>query len=198
MRDEILDHEDLPSHILELLRRRKPTLIEDREALYRHGAVLIPLFMEGEEYKILFTKRSDTLEDHRGQMSFPGGRIDEKDCSFLDAALRESEEEIGLARRNVTVLGRLDDVRTLSSNYVIHSFVGRIPHPYEFRANSAEVERIIPVPLRLFFGKEEILPVEYEGMIYRNLSYTFSGEIIWGATARIMRNFVGILRALAE
>jgi len=198
MTDEMLERDDLPLRIQALLTRRAPRLIEDREALYRRGSVLIPLLNEGGEYKILFTKRTDTVEVHKGQMSFPGGRIDEGDCSVLDTALRESEEEIGLLRQSVTVLGRIDDARTLSSNYIIHSFVGKIPYPYPFRPNSGEVERVVTVPLKLFFGKEEILPVEYGGRTYKNLAYRFDGEVIWGATARIMRNLVEILSALRE
>ena len=198
MMDEMLDRDDLPLRIRALLSRRKPGLIEDRGAVYRHGAVLIPLFRDREEYKILFTKRTDTLEAHKGQMSFPGGRSDEEDRSLLDTALRESEEEVGLLRQDVTVLGRIDDARTLSSDYIIHSFVGQIPYPYLFLLNEGEVEKVIEVPLRLFFAGGEILPVEYEGRSYRNLAYTFDGEVIWGATARIMRNFVEILSALQE
>jgi 8-oxo-dGTP pyrophosphatase MutT (NUDIX family) len=118
MMNEMLDRDDLFLRIQNLLSRRTPRLIEDREALQKHGAVLIPLFRDRGEYKILFTKRTDTVEVHKGQMSFPGGRIDEGDRSLLDTALRESEEEIGLLRQAVTVLGRIDDARTLSSNYI--------------------------------------------------------------------------------
>lgn len=198
MKDGMLDRDDLPVRIKEILSGRAPKSIENKEALYRHGVVLIPLFRDRGEYKVLFTKRTDTVEVHKGQMSFPGGRIDEDDRSLLDTALRESEEEIGLMRHAVSVLGRIDDARTLSSNYIIHSFVGKIPYPYPFRPNSGEVEKVIEVPLRLFFGGEEILPVEYEGRIYRNLAYSFGGEVIWGATARIMRNFVEIILSSAE
>jgi 8-oxo-dGTP pyrophosphatase MutT (NUDIX family) len=198
MMDEMLKRDDLPLRIQALLSRRTPRLIEDLEGLYRRGSVLIPLLRDRGEYKVLFTKRTDTVEVHKGQMSFPGGRIDEGDCSLLDTALRESEEEIGLLRRAVTVLGRIDDVLTLSSNYIIHAFVGQIPYPYPFRPNSGEVDKVIEVPLGLFFEGERSLPVEYAGRVYENLAYTFDGEVIWGATARIMRNFVEILQSLAE
>lgn len=198
MMDDMLERNDLPLRIRELLSRREPGLIENSAGFCRHGVVLIPLFRAGETYKILFTKRTDTVEVHKGQMSFPGGRIDDGDRSLLDTALRESEEEIGLMREAVTVLGRIDDACTLSSNYIIHAFVGLIPYPYPFRPNAGEVERVIEVPLRLFFEGEEILPVEYEGRVYQNFAYTFDGEVIWGATARVMRNFVEILSALQE
>ena len=195
---EMLERDDLPRRIRELLRAREPAVIENRGGPYRHGVVLIPLFRDRGEYKVLFTKRTDTVEVHKGQMSFPGGRIDDGDRSLLETALRESEEEIGLMREAVTVLGRIDDAYTLASNYIIHSFVGLIPYPYPFRPNAGEVEKVIEVPLKLFFEKEEILPVEYEGRVYQNLAYAFDGEVIWGATARIMKNFVEILAALQE
>jgi 8-oxo-dGTP pyrophosphatase MutT (NUDIX family) len=193
MKDDILKREDLPFRIKAVLSCRTPKIVEDREAVYRHGAVLIPLFRDGGEYGVLFTKRTDTVEAHRGQISFPGGRIDEGDRSLLDTALRETEEEIGLPRQAVTVLGRSDDARTLSSNYIVHPFVGLIPYPYPFRLNAGEVKKLVEVPLELFFRTEEALDVEYEGKIYRNLAYTYDGEVVWGATARIMRNLVEIL-----
>lgn len=193
MRNEVWKREDLPLWIKSVLARRTPRLIEDEDAAYRHGAVLVPFFGDGGEYKVLFTKRSDTVEAHKGQMSFPGGRIDEQDHSLLDTALRETEEEIGLSRQAVTVLGRSDDARTLSSNYIVHPFVGLIPHPYPFHLNAGEVRKLIEVPFELFFDTEEIIPVEYESRIYRNLAYRYDGEVIWGATARIMHNLVEIL-----
>jgi len=193
MKGEMLKREDLPLRIQAILSRRTPKFMEDKEAFYRHGAVLIPLFRDGGEYKVLFTKRTDTVEAHRGQISFPGGRIDEEDRSLLDTALRETEEEIGLPRQAVSVLGRSDDARTLSSNFIVHPFVGLIPYPYPFRLNAGEVKKLVEVPFKLFFGAEEMIPVEYEGKIYQNLAYTYDGEVVWGATARIMRNLVEIL-----
>ena len=197
MRGEIWKRKDLPEFIQTVLSRRKPRLIEDRDAVYRHGAVLIPLFRDDEEYKVLFTKRTDTVEAHRGQISFPGGRIDEEDRSLLDTALRETEEEVGIPRHAVTVLGRSDDAQTLSSNYIVHAFVGVIPYPFRFRLNAGEVKRLVEVPFRLFLDAEEIIPVEYDGKIYENLAYKYDGEVIWGATARIMHNLVEILLSSA-
>jgi 8-oxo-dGTP pyrophosphatase MutT (NUDIX family) len=193
MKNEMLKREDLPLHVKAVLSCRRPKLVEDNKSLYKHGAVLIPLFRDGTEYRVLFTKRTDTVEVHRGQISFPGGRIDEEDRSLLDTALRETEEEIGLPRQAVAVLGRIDDTRTVSSNYIVHPFVGLIPYPYPFRLNAGEVKKLVEVPFSIFFGEKEDIPVEYEGEVYRNLAYSYGGEVIWGATARIMRNFVEIL-----
>ena len=198
MNGEKWKREDLPGLIQTVLSERRPKLLEDKDAVYRHGAVLIPFFRDGGEYRVLFTKRTDTVEAHGGQMSFPGGRIDEADRSLLDTALRETEEEIGVPRQSVTVLGRSDDARTLSSNYIVHAFVGLIPYPFRFRVNAGEVKRIVEVPFRLFLDAEEIIPVEYEGKIYQNLAYKYDGEVIWGATARIMHNLVQILLSSAD
>jgi len=194
MKDDFLERDDLPLRIKAVLSDRTPQVLENRDFVYRHGAVLIPLFRDGREYRVLFTKRTDTVEAHKGQISFPGGRIEKTDLSLLDTALRETEEEIGLSRQAVTVLGRSDDAYTLSSNYIVHPFVGLIPYPYPFRLNAGEVKKLVEVPLELFFRTGEVMAVEYEGKIFQNLAYAYEGEVVWGATARIMRSLVEILK----
>jgi len=136
------------------------------------------------------------VEAHKGQISFPGGRIEEEDGSPLETALREADEEIGLTRKDVTVLGRMDDARTVSSNYIVHPFVGLIPYPYEFKTSVREVKELLDVPFQVFLSAnsaDENTPVVYGGATYRGLAYRYKGEVIWGATARIMRNLVEIL-----
>jgi len=187
---------DVAEIIKALLGQREPRDIEDRLSRYRHAAVLIPLFRDNGEYKILFTKRTNRVDAHKGQISFPGGGIEEQDASRLDTALRESEEEVGIRRRDVSVLGRLDDTYTVASNYVIRPFVGLIPYPYDFRINREEVKRLLQVPLRLFLEKapgESMGEVDYEGHTYHGITYTYGEDVIWGATARIMGDFVEIL-----
>jgi 8-oxo-dGTP pyrophosphatase MutT (NUDIX family) len=193
MMEGIFQKEDLTARIRKVLSHRTPMLIEDKEALHRHAAVLIPLFRNRGEYRILFTKRTDKVEVHKGQISFPGGRVDEEDASLVDTALRETQEEIGLPRKTVEVLGRTDDARTMASNYIVHPFVGLIPYPYPFDLSSREVKKLIQVPFSLFLAPEKFIPVEYEGRTYQSLAYTYDGEVIWGATARIVRNLVEIL-----
>ena len=131
------------NEIEEILNARKPELIEDRESQYRQAAVLVPLFNHKEEYKILFTKRTNRVEEHKGQISFPGGSVDLEDSSFEETALREAYEEVGLLREDVKVLGRTDDSLTLASNFIIHPIVGFVPYPYPFKINSREVKRLI-------------------------------------------------------
>jgi 8-oxo-dGTP pyrophosphatase MutT (NUDIX family) len=190
----MLDEKHLPDLIREALKNRTPQVIENKDSLLRHAAVLIPLFQDGDDCKILFTQRTQKVEAHKGQISFPGGRIDEKDRTLLETALREAYEEVGIRRKDVTVLGRIDDMRTVASNYIVHPFVGLIPSSYSFVISKDEVERLITVPFHTFFESGTVMPVNYEGRVYDGLAYTYDGEVIWGATARIMNNLVGIVK----
>jgi 8-oxo-dGTP pyrophosphatase MutT (NUDIX family) len=188
---------ELPWIIRDLLNRRSPKLIDDQSVSLRRAAVLIPLFKAGSEYRILFTKRTDTVDAHKGQISFPGGRIEEEDGSPLETALREADEEIGLSRKDVTVLGQMDDARTVSSNYIVYPFVGLIPYPYEFKTSAMEVKELLEVPFQVFLSGDsagENTPVVYEGGTYYGLAYRHKGEVIWGATARIMQNLVDLVK----
>jgi 8-oxo-dGTP pyrophosphatase MutT (NUDIX family) len=188
---------DLPWIIRDLLNSRPRKAIEEHGASLRRAAVLIPLFKTASEYRILFTKRTDTVDAHKGQISFPGGKIEDEDASPLETALREADEEIGLSRKDVTVLGQMDDARTLSSNYIVHPFVGLIPYPYDFKTSVQEVRELIEVPFQVFLSGDsagENTPVVYEGVTYQSLAYCYRGEVIWGATARIMRNLVDLVK----
>lgn len=188
---------DLPWIIRDLLNSRPRKAIEEHGASLRRAAVLIPLFKTASEYRILFTKRTDTVDAHKGQISFPGGKIEDEDVSPLETALREADEEIGLSRKDVTVLGQMDDARTLSSNFIVHPFVGLIPYPYDFKTSVQEVRELIEVPFQVFLSGDsagENTPVVYEGVTYQSLAYYHRGEVIWGATARIMRNLVDLVK----
>jgi 8-oxo-dGTP pyrophosphatase MutT (NUDIX family) len=189
----MFDKEDLPWLIKEALQAREPQVIEDKNRLSRQAAVLIPLFKQDDDHMVLLTKRTNTVEAHKGQISFPGGRVDERDASLLETALREAYEEIGLHSKDVMILGRTDDMRTVASNYIVHPFVGLIPHPYSFKINTDEVAKLISVPLKTFLDGGSTIPVDYQGGIYHGLAFTYEGEVIWGATARIMQNLMDIL-----
>jgi 8-oxo-dGTP pyrophosphatase MutT (NUDIX family) len=189
-------HIDAIEQIKEILRAREPAVIEDGSSQYRQAAVLIPLFRDKDEYKILFTKRTDRVDEHKGQISFPGGSVDEGDASYKETALREAFEEVGLLREDVRILGRTDDSLTVASNFIIHPFVGFIPYPYPFEINSHEVKRLIEVPFGTFLEhraatREDVY--EFEGVLYEGPVYDYQGDIIWGASARIMENFLEIL-----
>lgn len=187
---------ELSALLREILSKRPPREIEDKGSDYRHAAVLVPFFKSDGEYRVLFTKRTNRVEAHKGQISFPGGAVDEQDRFFVDTALREAHEEIGLRPEEVTILGQTDDTRTVASNFIIHPFVGLIPYPYPFRINAGEVKKLIEVPLEVFTSdkpRSRIMPVEYEGKTYESAAYPYDGDVIWGATARIMENLVEII-----
>jgi 8-oxo-dGTP pyrophosphatase MutT (NUDIX family) len=141
-------------------------------------------------------KRTETVEQHKGQISFPGGGVEAVDASPEETALREAEEEIGLRREDVEILGRLDDAMTLTSNYIVHPFVGLVPSRYAFTLNQAEVARLIRVPLEIFHPANlgaRRSEVHYRGASYATEGYAYDGDVIWGATARIMENFMTLV-----
>jgi 8-oxo-dGTP pyrophosphatase MutT (NUDIX family) len=149
------------------------------------SAVLIPLFYNQGQYHVLLTERSDEVDFHKGQVCFPGGSREPSDSSLLQTALREGEEEIGLKAKDVEILGEFDDNMTLTSNYVISPFVAFIPHPYPFKADGREIKEIFSVPLSFLMDEAN----------FKQDSYEYEGHVIWGATARILRQFVDLLRA---
>lgn len=174
------------------LSQRKKSHIADASQM--PSAVLVPIYCKQGQYYLLFTKRTDTVKDHKGQISFPGGAYEKKDETLLDTALRESAEEIGLAAEAVELLGELDDFLTIGSGYVISPFVAAIPWPYRFKIDPKEVEKIIEVPISAlldnnYFNQET---VTIDDQLVTTYSYEYRGNIIWGATARILNQFLGI------
>ncbi len=178
----------------ERLKLNKPKSIP-KLASYKEAAVLIPIFEKDGKIYLLFTKRSNNVEHHKGQISFPGGRIDTSDPSPKHAALREAYEEIGLKKEDVKVLGKLDDTITYVSGYIVHPFVGLIPYPYNFRINKTEVDKIIFIPLDFFLqnGTGTFRSIFHEGKVYNSFAYNYNGDIIWGATARMVKNLIEVI-----
>lgn len=179
--------------IRDLLASRAKTTIADLS--YKESAVLIPIFHLDGEYYVLFTQRTQNLQHHKGQISFPGGRKDMTDTTLLATVLRECYEEIGLNPEDVNIIGELDDFKTLSSGFVISPFVGTIPYPYDFKTNLAEIERIIKVPLGFLLDEGNCWEErgEWNGEAVTHYSFGYEGDIIWGATGRILKHFLAIL-----
>jgi len=193
----MMNQKDLCEIIKEVLSSRSPKRIQDEKSQHIHAAVLFPLFSANGEYGVLFTQRTHTVENHKGQISFPGGAVEAEDGSLEDTALREAHEEIGLLSKDVEILGRLDDMTTVTSNFIVHPFVGLIPYPYDFKINAEEVDRLIEVPFKIFLSddpKYKRDSAEFEGVTYPTPAYLYKGDLIWGATARIMESFVEILK----
>ncbi|MBL7178301.1 MAG: CoA pyrophosphatase [Desulfobacteraceae bacterium] len=191
------DQKCLPDTISDILSSREPRFFDDKGSTnYRPAGVLLPLLEEGGVCKVLFTKRTDSVEHHKGQISFPGGAVDKRDASIEETVLRETYEEIGLSEKDIEILGRIDDALTVASNYVIHPFVGMVTSMDDLAINRAEVKRVITVPLSLFHdvgSEKRRYPVEYDGVTYQTSAYEYREHIIWGATARIMENFMEII-----
>jgi 8-oxo-dGTP pyrophosphatase MutT (NUDIX family) len=178
--------------IREILACRDKACI-DQPGLVR-AAVLIPLFKKNGEYHVLLTRRTDKVGTHKGQISFPGGKRDEGE-DLLSTALREAKEEMGIEEKDVRILGELDDMCTISSDFCIAPFVGLIPYPYPFRINRHEIEEIIEVPLSIFLDetkfREEVR--SRNGELVSIYFYQHDEHTIWGATARILKQLMDLV-----
>jgi len=152
------------------------------------AAVLVPLFEKDDETHLWLVRRPKSMRSHAGQVAFPGGKSDPADDSLMETALREAHEELGIARVSVDVLGTLDDYLTITG-FTISPCVGWLAPGVRIHPNPSEVERAFAVPLRSFLEPPSgVLP--WRG-------WTVDGELVWGATAAIVRSFTAIVRALA-
>jgi 8-oxo-dGTP pyrophosphatase MutT (NUDIX family) len=181
------------------LQARAPVTRAEWEA--RPAAVLVPLLPDQGEWHVLLTQRTDTLESHRGQVAFPGGRVDPDDATRVETALREAEEEIGLRRELVRVIGQLDELLTVTQ-YRITPVVGVIPWPYVFTPSPAELSAIFHVPLR-WLADPANLETQYREPLVPGpkipVYYWYYGDyIIWGATARMILNLLEVARPLLD
>ena len=178
--------------IAEVLTSRESRQIKDEK--FAPAAVLLLVFEREGECHILFTKRSDKVPHHKGEISFPGGTVDPDDRDFLHTALREGTEEIGLDSRDVTILGRLDDIFTVTTGFIITPYVGIIPHPYPFQVNRDEISELIFLPLRALGEESQVKTsrVTWEGKKIVLYDFHVRGHIIWGATARILKQFIDL------
>ena len=161
---------------------------------YIPAAVLLPIYDRENDLHLVFIKRTETVNYHKGQISFPGGRYQPEDGSLLETALRESWEEIGLDPKDTQVLGELDDIATYTTNFVISPYVAAIPYPYRFQMSPDEVEEVIEVPLPVLLDKGNYSEEEvYLGdqWIVQHF-YRYGDRLIYGATARILKQFLEI------
>jgi len=164
---------------------------EVRNPALTAAAVLLPLFQEVGRLHVLLTKRTETVEHHKGQISFPGGACDPRDLSLVDTALRETEEEIGLTREHVQVFGLIDDLTT-PSGFIITPVVAFIPAIPLLHLHSHEVSEVLHVPLSFFLDpKNERIVIRNRNAIPTPVyHYHYGAHEIWGATAAILRGFL--------
>jgi 8-oxo-dGTP pyrophosphatase MutT (NUDIX family) len=178
--------------IKQLLKKR-PKPISDRSDL-TPAAVLVPLFQKKRKAHILLTKRTDKMEHHKGQISFPGGAFNYEDLDCQTTALRETEEEIGIEMDSIEILGELDHIITVT-HFNVCPYVGTIPYPYPIKLSPFEVERLIELPLDFLLKEAELKEsaFTFQGQPFVNLNIAYQGDIIWGATARILKNLIEVL-----
>jgi 8-oxo-dGTP pyrophosphatase MutT (NUDIX family) len=158
---------------------------------YAHAAVLVPLISSNNKLELLFTKRTDSVETHKGQISFPGGMVDDADEDIIHTALREADEEVGLPHSCIEVLGLLDDMAT-PSGFVITPVVGVVHELPILNLNIEEVAEVFRVELDFFAhpsnGRTELR--EFRGMKHEVWFYDWGDRVIWGATAMIIHSLL--------
>jgi 8-oxo-dGTP pyrophosphatase MutT (NUDIX family) len=183
---------DFIDQVRKILSTRQRRIIE-QPSLAR-AAILIPLFEKGETCHMIFTKRSDNVRYHKGEISFPGGVVDEEDSELERTALREAFEEIGLKESDVQIIGVLDDIITITQ-FVVTPFVGVFPYPYPFKLSPVEIAELIEVPLSALldedcFSEREIIRGTGKEVVN---AYQYENHVIWGATARILKQFLDLI-----
>jgi 8-oxo-dGTP pyrophosphatase MutT (NUDIX family) len=175
-----------------------PEDLRERFARLTPAAVLVPLVERPSGLTVLLTQRTAHLSSHAGQVSFPGGRTEDSDVSPVDTALRETEEEIGLARAHVEIVGTLPDHVTASA-FIVTPVVGLVKPPFDLEAESNEVAEIFEVPLAFLMDgmHHQRMSFELPDGAGRRSFYAMPYErfFIWGATAGMLRNLFHLLRA---
>jgi 8-oxo-dGTP pyrophosphatase MutT (NUDIX family) len=178
----------------------KLSKVEEKiESLDEHrtkAAVLIPLFLKNKSWNVIFTRRSQTVQDHKGQVSFPGGAFEWLDKDLEATALRETEEEIGISSERIRILGRMNPFPSIS-NYLITPVVGLLEYPYKIKISVEEVDKVFSIPLNWLADKRNYEERDYlrpNNSIEKVLFYKeYEGELVWGITARILSRFINVL-----
>jgi 8-oxo-dGTP pyrophosphatase MutT (NUDIX family) len=157
------------------------------------AAVLIPLYVRAGDLVAVFTERREDLKKHAGEISFPGGRQDHPEEDLRETALREAEEEIGLARGDVELVGALPPTGTFVTSYKVHPFVGMIDTGYAWTPQETEVARVLELSLPDLVAGFESKRLLKKGVPIKTPTYTVDGQLVWGATARIVESLLARL-----
>ena len=160
----------------------------------RKACVMVTLVNKENHLHLLLTKRTDSVEHHKGQISFPGGMVDEEDKSDTATALREVEEEIGISRSSITILGTLDDIY-IPSGFVVTPIVGYIESFTDVKTNPDEVAEVLLIPLEKFFdlSLRHLETRELKGVQRQVYFYDVWKEPVWGATAHIIKQLTDLV-----
>lgn len=159
----------------------------------RRAGVLVPLYVRDGSLWVLLTKRTESVERHRGQIAFPGGAEEEEDGTLYRTALRETEEEVGVSPADVRYLGALSALATVT-DYYVEPYVAAIPHPYPFRLQATEIAGLVEVPLPAVLDPKALETRPFPGREEPVLFYHYGDHVIWGATARMLKELLDALR----
>ncbi len=157
------------------------------------SAVLVPIFRSAGVSHLVLTRRRADLRRHAGEISFPGGRRDPTDPDLQTTALREAEEEIGLPRASVELIGPLPATSTFATGYEIHPFVGSIPPGVAWELSPREVDAVLELPLEAVRAGRTVTRIDRRGISFLTDAYVVEEHLIWGATARIIEHLLGRL-----
>lgn len=183
---------ELAARLRPALERRTP---RDLGGPARRAAVLVVLYDVAGDAHLVLTKRTETVA-HPGQISLPGGRVERSDPTLGHTALRETEEEVGIPRAALTLLGRLDEVHTMASDFVVRPYIAVMDLPLTAVPDAREVAQVLEVRVADVLAADLLMPDDVAPLALR---YPLAGEDVWGATARILRSFARVTRAaLAE
>jgi 8-oxo-dGTP pyrophosphatase MutT (NUDIX family) len=157
------------------------------------SAVLVPLYRDADGTRVVLTRRRADLRRHAGEISFPGGRRDPADADLAETALREAEEEIGLPRQSVELIGELPPTSTFVTNYLIHPFVASIPAGVAWELSPREVDAVLELTVDDVRSGRTIATLERRGITFQTDAYAVGEDLIWGATARIVEHLLARL-----
>lgn len=164
-------------------------------ATLKPAGVLVPVRQHDTGLSILLTKRSADLKHHAGQVSFPGGRMEESDADIVVTALRETREEVGIAEDQVAILGYLETMPTVTG-YAVTPVVGLVDGRVDLNIDRTEVEYSFEVPLPFLLDPSNHRSVqrEWQGLSFSMVEFHFDGQRIWGATAQMLLRFINIIK----
>ncbi len=185
-----MNFRDFESRLTEVLNSVKWRYRREPPELTR-AAVILPLLEDPKGIEVLLTRRTNQVKSHRGQVSFPGGTVAPGDKGVVDTALRETEEEIGVKRSQIKILGTLPPLSTVSTGYFVYPTVATLLPPYDFMLSTREVREVFTVPLEYILDEQNwrLGPVETEEGFFTSFYFRYKGYLVWGMTARLLRKF---------